>query len=116
MVDQQKKQRDPTFLEFHIFLHFIMHAMAKSAYALRGWAYIFLFCALFLCKAEAAAPKTEDLDLPTDPITGEISLDSGLHRFMFVTIRRSKTDQQRHGGKSLSYYFIPFADTCILIS
>ena len=37
----------------------------------------------FLCKAEAAALKTEDLDVPTDPITAEISLDSGFHRFMF---------------------------------
>ena len=60
--------------------------------------------ALFLCKAKAAALKTEDLDVPTDPITEEISLDSGLPRFMFVTIRRSKTDQQGH-GKCWSYYF-----------
>ena len=77
--------------------------LRKDAYALRGWTYIHLSCALFLRKGEAAALRISDIDVPTDPATGKIELQpEGLPRFLFVTIQRSKTDQEGQG-----YYNIP---------
>ena len=56
-------------------LEIICHCPRKGStdVVFRGWAYILFSCALFLCEVEAAALKNEDLDVPTDPITGEIS-------------------------------------------
>ena len=53
--------------------------------------------------SEAAALRISDIDVPTDPATGKIELQpEGLPRFLFVTIQRSKTDQEGQG-----YYNIP---------
>lgn len=78
----------------------IYHAchVKKDAYTLRGWTYILLSCALFLRKSEAAALTIKDLDIPTDPVTGDIMLEQNLPKFIFVTIQRSKTDQEGQGN------------------
>jgi hypothetical protein len=47
---------------------------------MRGWTYILLSCSLFLRKSEAAALLISDIDVPT----GEILLEDGLPRFLYV--------------------------------
>ena len=64
-----------------------------NAYTMRGWTYVLLSCSLFLRKSEAAALMISDIDVPTNHVTGEVLLQDGLPRFLYVLIRRSKTDQ-----------------------
>ena len=66
---------------------------------LRAWIYVLLSCVLFLRKSEAAILKIGDLEVPIDKITGDplLSEGQGLPRYVYVHIRRSKTDQAALG-------------------
>ncbi len=64
---------------------------------LRAWTYVLLSCALFLRKSEAADLKVRDIEVPIDRATGDSLLSEGLPRYIFVHIRRSKTDQAALG-------------------
>lgn len=60
---------------------------------LRAWTYVLLSCSLFLRKSEAVNMKLGDIDRTT----GKPLLSEGLPRYIFVHIRRSKTDQEALG-------------------
>ena len=47
---------------------------------------------------EAAALMIQDIDIPSNQITGEVLLEDSLPRFVYVNIRRSKTDQDGQGS------------------
>lgn len=64
---------------------------------IRAWVYVLLSCALFLRKSEAANLKFGDIEVPVDPVTGELVMTDYLPRYLFVNIRRSKTDQAAKG-------------------
>jgi hypothetical protein len=53
---------------------------------------------LFLRKAEAAYLKIQDIEIPVDKATGDPLMgDGGIPRYVFIHIRRSKTDQAAAG-------------------
>ena len=64
---------------------------------LRAWTYVLLSCALFLRKAEAACLKIKDIEIPVDKTTGDPLVNGGIPRYVFIHIRRSKTDQAAVG-------------------
>ena len=93
----EQPQQAKVFKIAHLLALYSACHVKKDAYTLRGWTYILLSCALFLRKSEAAALAIQHLDVPTDSVTGDILLEQGLPRFVYVTIQRSKTDQQGEG-------------------
>ena len=99
-VNLTLQQRELLYSVFRI-AHFMslynVCQVKRDAYTMRGWTYILLSCALFLRKSEAAALLISDIDVPTNHVTGEILLENGLPRFLYVLIRRSKTDQEGQG-------------------
>ena len=92
----EQPQQAKVFKIAHLLALYSACHVKKDAYTLRGWTYILLSCAL-LRKSEAAALAIQHLDVPTDSVTGDILLEQGLPRFVYVTIQRSKTDQQGEG-------------------
>ena len=68
-----------------------------SGYNLRSWTYLLLSCALFLRKSEAANLTLRDIEIPTNPVSGEILTVDGLPKYIYIHIRRSKTDQAGEG-------------------
>lgn len=89
--------RAPVFRIAHLMSLYNVCQVKRDAYTMRGWTYILLSCSLFLRKSEAAALLISDIDVPTNHVTGEILLEDGLPRFLYVLIRRSKTDQEGQG-------------------
>lgn len=81
----------------HLISLYNVSQVKHDAYTMRGWTYILLSCSLFLRKSEAAALMINDIDVPSNHITGEVLLEDGLPRFLYVLIRRSKTDQEGQG-------------------
>lgn len=63
----------------------------------RAWTYVLLSCSLFLRKAEAADLKFEDIEFPLDKVTGTPLISRGVPKYIFVHIRKSKTDQAAIG-------------------
>lgn len=90
-------KRAPVFRIAHLLSMYNVCQVKRDAYTMRGWTYILLSCSLFLRKSEAAALLISDIDVPTNHVTGEILLEDGLPRFLYVLIRRSKTDQEGQG-------------------
>ena len=99
-----KTKRAPVFRIAHLMSLYNVCQVKRDAYTMRGWTYILLSCALFLRKSEAAALLISDIDVPTNHVTGEILLEDGLPRFLYVLIRRSKTDQEGQGMFLQSQY------------
>ena len=64
---------------------------------IRGWTYIILSCALFLRKAEASDLMMSDIEVPMEKTTGKPLLSNCVPKYLFVHIRRSKTDQDGRG-------------------
>jgi hypothetical protein len=64
---------------------------------IRAWTYVLTSCALLLRKAEAAALLIGDIEIPVDKVSGQPLIVNGLPRYLFVHIRRSKTDQDGQG-------------------
>ena len=64
---------------------------------LRAWTYVLLSSSLFLRKAEAAALTIGDIEVPLDRVSGNPLLNDGLPKYLYIHIRRSKTDQDGHG-------------------
>ena len=64
----------------------------------RSWTYVLISCALLLRKAEAADLRLSDVEVPSDKVSGEMLLVGGLPKYLFVHIRRSKTDQDGQGN------------------
>ena len=69
-----------------------------TAPILRAWTYVLCSCCLFLRKAEAASLTIGDIVVPHNQATGRQILDRGLPKYLFVKIRRSKTDQEGAGN------------------
>ena len=65
---------------------------------IRAWTYILISCALLLRKAEAAALLLNDIEVPLDKVSGHPLVENGMPRYLYIHIRRSKTDQDGHGG------------------
>lgn len=63
----------------------------------RSWTYILTSCALLLRKAEAADLRLGDVEVPLDKVSGQMLLVNGLPKYLFIHIRRSKTDQDGQG-------------------
>ena len=102
-------KRAPVFRIAHLMSLYNVCQVKRDAYTMRGWTYILLSCALFLRKSEAAALLISDIDVPTNHVTGEILQEDGLPRFLYVLIRRSKTDQEGQGmfcNPSIAIVFI----------
>lgn len=89
--------RAPVFRITHLLTLYNTCHIKHDTYTMRGWTYILLSCSLFLRKSEAAALMISDIDVPSDHVTGEVLLEDGLPRFLYVTIQRSKTDQEGQG-------------------
>ena len=64
---------------------------------LRAWTYVLCSCCLFLRKSEAANLKIGDIEVPCDRSTGKQLIDNGIPKYLFINIRRSKTDQEAAG-------------------
>ena len=64
---------------------------------IRAWTYILTSCALLLRKAEAASLLIGDIEVPVNKVSGQPLVVNGLPRYLFVHIRRSKTDQDGQG-------------------
>ena len=90
--------RAPVFQIRHLLSLYNVCQVKHDAYTMRGWTYILLSCALFLRKSEAAALMINDIDVPSNHVTGKVLLEDGLPRFVYVMIRRSKTDQDGQGN------------------
>ena len=88
------QQRATVFRIAHRMSLYNVCQVKYDAYTMSGWTYILLSCALFLRKSEAAALLISDIDVPTNHVTGEILLEDGLPRFLYVLMRCSKTDQE----------------------
>ena len=73
-----------------------------NGYNLRSWTYILLSCSLFLRKSEAAALSLSDIEMPMNPVTGEVITEHGLPKYIYVHVRRSKTDQRSEGSLNVS--------------
>ena len=69
----------------------------SSGSMIRAWTYVLISCALLLRKAEAAALLIGDIEVPVDKVSGQPLIVNGLPRYLFVHIRRSKTDQDGQG-------------------
>lgn len=84
---------------------------------LRAWTYVLLSCALFLRKAEAAYLKIQDIEIPVDKATGDpLMSDGGIPRYVFIHIRRSKTDQAAAGVCLLQEYIHVSTETSMGLS
>jgi hypothetical protein len=70
---------------------------------IRSWTYILISCALLLRKAEAADLRLGDVEVPLDKVSGQMLLVDGLPKYLFIHIRRSKTDQDGQ-GKLVHYW------------
>ena len=88
------QQRATVFRIAHLMSLYNVWQVKYDAYTMRGWTYVLLSCVLFLKKSEAAALLISAIDVPTNHVTGEILLEDGLPRFLYVLIRHSKTDQE----------------------
>jgi len=88
MVAVQSNPNKPVSKIAHLLALYSACHVKKDAYTLRGWIYILLSCALFLRKSEAAALAIQHLDVPTDSVTGDILLEQGLSRFVYITIQK----------------------------
>lgn len=64
---------------------------------IRSWMYVLISCALLLRKAEAADLQLGDVEVPLDRVSGQMLLVGGLPKYLFIHIRRSKTDQDGQG-------------------
>ena len=64
--------------------------------------YSLLSCSLFLRKSEAAALSLSDIEMPMNPVTGEVITEHGLPKYIYVHLRRSKTDQHSEGSLNVS--------------
>lgn len=69
---------------------------------LRAWTYVLTSCCLFLRKSEAVNLKIGDIEVPCDRATGKQIIENGLPKYLFVNIRRSKTDQESAGKHGTS--------------
>lgn len=63
----------------------------------RAWTYILLSIALLLRKAEAAALMIGDIEVPLNRESGEPIVINGVPKYLYIHIRRSKTDQDGQG-------------------
>ena len=63
----------------------------------RAWTYVLLSCCLFLRKSEASELRIGDIEVPCDRASGRQLIENGLPKYLFVHIRRSKTDQEAAG-------------------
>ena len=60
-----------------------------------------MFCALLLRKAEAADLQLGDTEVSLDKLSGQILIVGGLHKYLFIHIKRSKTDHSDQGRELL---------------
>lgn len=74
---------------------------------MRAWTYVLTSCCLFLRKSEAAGLKLGDIEVPCNKATGEQLIENGLPKYLFIHIRRSKTDQDSAGKDN------PCTSTCM---
>ena len=95
--DSDTTKRAPVFRITHLISLHNVCQVKRDPYTMRGWTYILLSCSLFLRKSEAAALMNSDIDVHTNQVTGEVMLEDGLPRFLYIRIRRSKTDQEGQG-------------------
>ena len=71
---------------------------------MRVWTYVLTSCCLFLRKSEAAALTLGDIEVPCSKVTGrQLLTHNGIPKYLFVHIRRSKTDQDS-AGKAIPEY------------
>ena len=60
-----------------------------------------MFCVLLLRKAEAADLQLGDTEVSLDKLSGQILIVGGLHKYLFIHIKRSKTDHSDQGRELL---------------
>lgn len=90
-------QLRPKFFRYPIFLQCRRQPRSHcDGPTLRAWTYILLSSSLFLKKAETAALTIGDIEVPLDRVSGHPLLNDILPKYLYIHIRRSKTDQDGH--------------------
>lgn len=69
-----------------------------SGPTVRAWTYVLMSCTLLLRKAEAADLQLGDIEVPLDKLSGQMLIVGGLPKYLFIHIKRSKTDQSGQGN------------------
>ena len=69
---------------------------------LRAWTYILLSVSLFLRKSEARDLQWSDVEMPCSQDSGDVLTDSGVPKYIYILIQKSKTDQTAEGTFNLT--------------